>query len=163
MTETQFWSLIDQARMGRPESADPDSLGKVLDRLNDGDVSDFSLSFHEKICDLNLWRLWGAGYVIAGGMSDDGFRYFRAWIIGKGKDAFEVAIREPDELGPFVDNPEVENELLEYVAASILERRGVKEDTSGRCGRQADGEPTGEPFDEETIADSYPKLAALFG
>ncbi|MGC4050728.1 MAG: DUF4240 domain-containing protein [Paludibaculum sp.] len=133
-----------------------------MDGLNDDEVSDFGLAFHERICDLNRWRVWGAGYLIAGGMSDDGFRYFRAWIIGKGKDVFEVAMREPDELGPFVDNPEVENELLEYVPVNILERRGVQEDPRDRSGRQVDGEPTGDPFDEETIADSYPKLAALF-
>ncbi len=163
MTDTEFWSLIDQARMGQPESADPDSLGEVLDRLDDDGVLDFGHMYSEKLCDLNQWRLWGAGYVIASGMSEDGFHYFRSWIVGKGKDAFEAAMKDPDELGPFVDDPEVENELLEYAAIEILERRGIEEDPRDRSERQADGEPSGEPFDEDAVSDSFPKLARLFG
>ena len=96
-------------------------------------------------------------------MSDDSFHYFRSWILGKGRDAFEVAMRDPDELGPFVDNNEVDNELLEYVAVNVLEQRGVEEDPRDRCGRGADDPPTGEPFEEGTVAAAFPKLAALFG
>jgi len=44
-------------------------------------------------------------YVITGGMSDDSFHYFRSWILGKGRNLFEVAIKDPNELGPFVDDP----------------------------------------------------------
>jgi hypothetical protein len=119
--------------------------------------------FYEKICDLNKWRLWAAGYVIAGGMSDDSFHYFRSWVVGKGKNTFEVAMTDPDELGPLVDNNEVDNELLEYVAVNILGQRGVEEDPRDRSDRLADGEPTGEPFEEDTVAAAFPKLTALFG
>ena len=119
--------------------------------------------FYEKLCELNQWRLWAAGYVIAAGMSDDSFHYFRSWIIGKGRDTFEVAMKNPDELGPFVDNNEVDNELLEYVAVNTLEQRGVEEDPRDRSDRRADDQPTGEPFAEDTAAAAFPKLAALFG
>jgi len=126
-------------------------------------VLDFGHVFHEKICDLNQWRLWEAGYVIAGGMSDDGFHYFRSWIVGKGHKVFGVAMKEPDELGRFIDSSELENELLEYVAMNVLEKRGVGEDPRDRSGRSADDEPAGEPFDEEMAGASMPKLTALFG
>jgi len=82
--------------------------------------------FYEKLCDLNQWRLWAAGYVIAGGMSDDSFHYFRSWILGKGRDVFEVAMKDPDELGPFVDNNDVDNELLEYAALNVLNERTIE-------------------------------------
>lgn len=110
-----------------------------------------------------LWRLWAAGYVIAGGMSDDSFHYFRSWIIGKGRNAFEVAMNDPGKLGPFVDSKEVDNELLEYVAVKLLDQRGVEEDPRDRSQRSADAEPTGESFDEDTVGAVFPKLAALFG
>jgi hypothetical protein len=161
ISESQFWRFIDQARAGKPASADPDRLGKMLNRLDDEGLLDFGHMFYEKICDLNQWRLWGAGYVITGGMSDDAFHYFRSWIIGKGKDVFDVAMRDPDELGPFVDNPEVDNESLEFVAANILEKRGIEEDSRDRSERRADSEPSGEPFDEKTVAASFPRLAVL--
>jgi hypothetical protein len=115
------------------------------------------------MCDLNQWRLWAAGYVIAGGMSDDSFHYFRSWIIGKGQKVFEVAMKDPDELGPFIDNPEVDNELLEYVPVDLLKERGLEEDPRDRSDRRTDEEPKGEPFEEDTVVAAFPKLAALFG
>ena len=72
-------------------------------------------------------------------------------------------MNNPDELGPFVDNNEVDNELLEYVAVNTLEQRGVEEDPRDRSDRRAGDQPTGEPFAEDTAAAAFPKLAALFG
>jgi hypothetical protein len=152
IADEKFWSVIDQARAGSSASASPERLSEILNRLGDDEVLDFGHMFYEKVCDLNKWRLWAAGYVIAGGMSDDSFHYFRSWIVGKGKSAFEVAMKDPDELGSLVDNNEVDNELLEYVAVNILEQRGVEEDPRDRSDRRADEEPTGEPFEEDTVA-----------
>jgi hypothetical protein len=162
MTDERFWSIIDSAQ-GGSSSASPDRLADILGPLAKDEVSDFGLLFYNKICLLNSWRLWGAGYVIAGGMSDDSFHYFRSWIIGKGKNVYEIALTDPDQLGPFIDDPEVENELLEYVAIEVLEKRGIKEDPRDRADRTADFEPAGTPFEEDTVASSFPKLAAQFG
>ena len=163
MTDEQFWHLLDQARGDSSLSTEPGRLKTVLNVLRDDEVSDFGLMFYSKVCDLNNWRLWGAGYVIVGGMSDDGFHYFRSWVIGKGKQVFDVALKDPDELGPFIDDTEVENELLEYVTVEILKARGSYVEPRDRANRNADGDPIGEPFDEDTVADSFPKLAELFG
>ena len=163
MTDEQFWSLLAQARDGGSASASPEKLTEVLKRLSDDEVSDFGLIFYTKLCDLNSWRLWGAGYVIAGGMSDDSFHYFRSWIVGKGKEVFELAMEDPDGLGSFVDDREVENELLEYVTVDILKGRGSEVDPRDRSDRTPDFNPSGQPFDEETVSASFPKLAVLFG
>jgi hypothetical protein len=32
--------------------------------------------------------LWAAAYVINGGCSDDGFDYFRGWLIAQGREVF---------------------------------------------------------------------------
>jgi len=163
ITEERFWGLIDQARADTSASASPQRLQKLLSLLSDDDVIGFGHMFYEKLCDLNQWRLWAAGYVIAGGMSDDSFHYFRSWILGKGRDVFAVAMKDPDELGPFVDDNEVDNELLEYSAVNVLQQRAVEEDPRDRSDRRADDQPTGEPFEEHTVAAKFPKLAALFG
>jgi len=110
ITDERFWSVIDQARAGGSASASPERLSEILNRLSDDEILHFGHMFYEKICDLNKWRLWAAGYVIAGGMSDDSFHYFRSWIVGKGKNAFEVAMTDPDDLGPLVDNNEVDRQ-----------------------------------------------------
>lgn len=162
MTDEQFWRLIDQSRAGGSASASPERLQKLLRMLGDDEVLDFGHMFYEKLCDLNQWRLWAAGYVIAGGMGDDSFHYFRSWILGKGRDVFEAAMKDPDELGPYVDDNEVDNELLEYAAVKVLEERAVEEDPRDRSHRRADDQPAGEPFEENTVGATCPKLAALF-
>jgi hypothetical protein len=137
-----------------------------MKKLSDAEVSDFGQMFCEKLCDLNSWRLWGAGEVITPNMSGDSFHYFRSWIVGVGKRAYDVAMKDPDALGKFVDDTEeeisIDNEALEYVALEILKERGIHEDPRDRCSRDADAEPTGESFEMETVVDSYPKLAAQF-
>lgn len=160
MRDERFWALIDQARDRSKASASPQQLTRVLKALSSGEIQNFNHVFYEKLCDLNHWRLWGAGHVISAGMGDDSFHYFRSWIIGKGKAVFEVALSNPDELGPFVDTREVDNELLEYVPLNVLERRGIKEDPHDQSDRSPDGEPEGEPFDEDTVASSFPKLSS---
>jgi hypothetical protein len=166
MTDETFWSLLATAREGGATSACPHCLNKALKKLGDDEVSDFGLKFYEKVCDLNSWRLWGAGHVITGHMSGDSFHYFRTWIVGVGEEAFDVALENPDALGPFVDDKEdpinVDNEALEYVALKILMKRKNKTDPRERCVRSADDDPTGKPYAEDTVAASFPKLAAQF-
>ncbi len=160
MTDERFWSLIEQARSGQPASVPPNELRKVLEKLSDDELLEFGHKFYEKLCELNHWNLWGAGYVIAGGMGDDAFHYFRSWIIGKGKAAFDLAMQNPDELAPLIDNPDVDNELLEYEVLEVLGARGIEEDPRNRNDRSPDDDPEGEPFDEETVANRFPNLAA---
>jgi uncharacterized protein DUF4240 len=160
ITDERFWALIDEARTGSDASASPKRLAKVLGALSPTEIQEFGHMFYEKLCDLNQWTLWGAGHVITGGMGDDSFHYFRSWIIGKGKQAFEFALSNPDDLAPLIDNDEVDNELLEYVALEILKTKGIQEDPRERADHSPDDEPAGEPFDENTVTERFPKLAA---
>lgn len=161
ITDERFWLIIDQARNGTSASTSPKALAAVLKPLSDDEVSGFGHMFYEKLCALNFWRLWAAGYVIAGGMGDDGFHYFRSWIIGKGKELFEIALKDPDEIGPWIDNREVDNELLEYVAVEIMKQRQGS-DPRDLSDTHPDDDPRGEPFEEDTVKNICPKLAALF-
>jgi hypothetical protein len=60
--------------------------------------------------------LWGAAYLINGGASDDGFYYFRCWLIGMGRDVYEAAVANPDSLADAVD-PGTDAEAGIYAAA----------------------------------------------
>jgi hypothetical protein len=163
MDKSEFYSLIESTREDSgplQPSADPDALRDVLNELDDEVVAEFGTEFARELVRLNRWSVWGAGYVIAGGMSDDSFHYFRSWLIGKGSDAVEQALAEPDGLGIYVDDDEVDNELLEYVAIELLEERGIMDDPRDRIEASADDEPVGDPFDEETVAGDYPNLAS---
>jgi len=163
MDKSEFFALIDSTRenSGPTEpSADPQALRDVLNELEDDVIAEFAAEFTRELIRLNRWSVWGAGYVIAGGMSDDSFHYFRSWLIGKGSDAVEQAIAEPDGLGIYVDDVEVDNELLEYVAVELLEERGVEDDPRDTVDGSPDDDPVGDPFDEETVEKDYPNLSS---
>ena len=166
MDDATFWDIIDRARgeNAGPEtsSALPDDLERILEKKSDEEVAWFGRRFYEELIQLNRWSIWAAGYVIEEGMSGDSFHYFRSWLIGKGHTAVERAMSDPDGLGEFVDDPEeIDNELLAYVAVEVLQKRGG-EDPRNDVEDSPDDEPTGEPFDEETVYDAYPRLAAQF-
>ena len=42
--------------------------------------------------------LWAAAYVINSGCSDDGFDYFRGWLIVQGHEIYERVVADPDTL-----------------------------------------------------------------
>jgi hypothetical protein len=100
---------------------------------------------------------------MAGGMGDDSFHYFRSWIIGKGKSAYETALSSPDDLGPFAsEDDEFENELLEYAVLDVLEEREL-DDPAEEFEGSPDDAPQGEAWDEDDVYDLYPKLNKQFG
>jgi hypothetical protein len=159
--ESRFYELIEAARPGdaaQDLSADADELRTVLEPLSDEELTAFAARFDHELVRLNRWPIWAAGYVADGGMSDDGFHYFRAWLIGKGSAAVETALRDPDGLADFLnDDEELDNEELEYVAVELLESRELPEpDTTDL----PDAEPEGEPFDERTVEEDFPRIAA---
>lgn|GEM_PF-1331981 len=162
ITEAKFWSLLAKGRKRGATSACDCCVARYLKKLSDEEVFAFGLMLYEKVCDLNTWRIWGAGEVIMPSMSDDSFHYFRTWIVGCGKEAYELAMREPDALGPFVDDAEgnIDNEALEYSALKVLKERGIEDDFRDRASRDADDAPDGEPFNLETLSTTYPRLAA---
>jgi hypothetical protein len=160
--ETRFYELIDEAResaVPTAPSADPAALSDVLDELGDDELIGFHLAYLRQLERLNDWRVWGAGWAAARGMSDDAFHYFRSWLIGKGSEAVAVALSAPDELVDLLgeEDDELDNELLEYVALDLLDDRGLEVD-AGEI--EPDGEPAGEEFDEDDVEAQYPQLDA---
>jgi hypothetical protein len=152
-----FWEIVKESE-GKPIK-----LYSILAKRSSDEIVAFSRDFNQKLIDLNRWEIWGAGYVMAGGMSDDGFHYFRSWIIGRGQDAYETALRSPDDLGKFAAaDDDFENEALEYAALELLEERGVPDPRDG-FEIFPDDNPVGEQWDEEGVFAKFPKLSAQFG
>jgi hypothetical protein len=96
------WRLVARARDG---VADPDDVEAVARRaaslLAQRDPAEI-LAFERPLWQLmaRSYRadLWAAAYLIRGGCSDDGFDYFRGWLIAQGRDTFEAALDSPDGL-----------------------------------------------------------------
>ncbi|MBL3669821.1 DUF4240 domain-containing protein [Streptomyces sp. M2CJ-2] len=102
MNKQQFWQLIEAARN---QASNPNDGEDVAHRA----TSQLATHPTEEIVAAQqvLWNLmadsytnplWAAAYVINGGCSDDGFDYFRGWLIAQGREAFERVVAAPDAL-----------------------------------------------------------------
>lgn len=171
MTDARFWSIMDASAQFE---ADPDTqLDALRDRLSElspTEVLGFRDAFDRQMQRAYTWDLWGVAYVAHGGASDDGFEYFRRWLISKGQADFERVLATPDSL---VDHlvPSIEG-VLEFEEISYIAEEVWAEKTGGTPDAMPPSpawiepgtEPVGEPFDENpaALAARYPKtLGAL--
>lgn len=133
MTKDRFWALIDGARA--KAGGWEEMSGPLVSRLARYDTPDIMLwhqiflLYHQLSCKN---KLWAAAYVINGGCSDDGFDYFRGWLIAQGRDVFLKALADPDSLayaGACQDCAEFED-ILSAAASAYFEKQGGGRDYS---------------------------------
>jgi hypothetical protein len=117
------------------------------------------------------WDLWGAAYLLNGGCSDDGFEYFRGWLIAQGHEVFERVLEDPDVLAdlPHVrreasaDDPlDLECESMYGVVWDAYQALTGTMDLPGSIvGRYPPLEQTWDFDDEQQVRQRLPHLAAL--
>jgi hypothetical protein len=105
VTKKQFWEHLERSRR-KDADAHADRLVKRLAKLPVKEILDFDRLWEEANSAAYTWNMWGAAYIINGGCSDDGFDYFRGWLILRGRKAFEAALKNPDSLAGVVDPDE---------------------------------------------------------
>src|SRR5215469_5536047 len=105
MNQEQFWSIIARACQSDLHKVDEwdDNLERELKKLTPDEIIEWNHIFDRLAFRARTIDLWGAAYTINGGASDDGFYYFRCWLIGMGKDVYEAAVANPDSLAGVVD------------------------------------------------------------
>lgn len=174
MPEAQFWAIIDGlAAAGDDPEERLEALEIALTALSLDELIAYEMTFRRLLNQAYTWDLWGAAYVIHGGCSDDGFEYFRRWLVSRGRKAYEAALKDPDnladlDLAPMGPEGYWEFEEFYYVAVETYEEKGgdgdIRDHSEPESGLGGDG-PTGEEFsdDEEHLAKRYPKLWARFG
>jgi hypothetical protein len=117
MDRQGFWKLIDdaRARAGGDVYAVADHAVEILAGLSPEEITGAAQAFWDLMADSYREDLWGAAYLINGGASDDGFEYFRGWLIAEGREVFERAVAAPDTLAevPAVRTAAAEEEELE--------------------------------------------------
>ncbi|MCA9049079.1 MAG: DUF4240 domain-containing protein [Planctomycetaceae bacterium] len=163
MTPDEFWSLIDSTR---GDVDDPwghaEAVESELEQKSPEDIMDFERHLSALMEKSYNWDLWGAAYLINGGCSDDGFDYFRGWLVLQGKKVFEQALKDPDSLADY-SGTEMEVECEEILSAAFNAYQ-----TS--AGKDFPGVPIncpdlGEDWDfddDDEMSSRYPKLFARF-
>ena len=160
-----FWNLIERAF-----EASKGNLSKQVELLTEllAQSSVDDIAAYKTIMD-NLMdgaydaSLWDAAIIINCGCSDDGFDYFRAWLIAHGKGIYEKALVDPEVLVDLAEiNEWATDELFLYIAEYAYEHKTGQE-LPAHLYRRESPELRGTFWSEETRKNRFPKLAAKFG
>ncbi len=164
MTHDEFWKLIDKSRRGADDGDEQcEKLRNLLATLPIEDIFGFDRILHECLDASYRRDLWAAAYIINGGCSDDGFEYFRGWLVVQGQKYFEAALADPNEAGRWAEPDEAECESILGVAADAYQAKTGQVDFYERCARVAPATLVGDEWDEDTVHEKYPKLTKKFG
>lgn len=170
MDEARFWSIVD-ASCDLDQDRQLELIRASLNLLTPTELEGFEAIFDRQMQRSYRWDLWGAAYVAMGGASDDGFEYFRLWLISRGRAAFEQTIQNPDSLADIVPaNPEqMEFEDFAHVAPDVwATKTGKAWDEMPHLASffsPTAAAPIGDEFSDSPseLARRYPRLWKQFG
>lgn len=178
MTENQFWELIQASLDDLNEGLyQHESLRKILLGMESQKIAEFDQIYQRLFDKAYTGEVWAASLLLNGGFSsDDGFKYFRDWLISCGKQVYSKGISNPDSLA----EPEVQEEVFvdengfsiaQYEDFGSVAWEAYEEKTGGDINEQFvdENEPTELDWDSRTYEDSnwlqqnLPNLWSLFG
>jgi len=147
MDVEEFWQIIENVK----DSENPYRDIEIhLDRLPIGKLISYQEHFdifHNKA---NRWDIWGAAYIGNNGCSDDGFTDFKNWLISRGKNVYEAALENPDNLVEMNFKFSTYHESFGSVAEELYEEKTDEEMPRDEFGEfLGSGEPSGERWDFE--------------
>ena len=170
LDETIFWNIVDSSLNSTKDQVSQEKfLIKEIEKLTPKQMIGFRLRTDKLLFDTYNSDMWCAGYIMNGGCSDDGFEYFRNWIISRGNDTFYKAKENPDSLiSEFVEGQDYyEFESFWYVALTAFKNKTGKElydyisdDFVTAEGNYPNFEFTWNEEDPETMKPICPKLFA---
>jgi Protein of unknown function (DUF4240) len=140
MNRKDFWRIVETVRQ-RVHHGNPglpinqrceqyqDYLEKELQPLNSTELESFQDHLQLTVAAAYTSELFGASYLLNGGGSEDGFYYFRAWLVFQGREIHEQAIANPDSLAdicPTQGLADYECEEVLNIAKGLYEKRTGK-------------------------------------
>lgn len=172
MDATELWDLIETARDEAEDATDAyavaDALVRALSERDPGVIEAFDAALAALVAESYLTELWAAAYLINAGASDDGFDYFRGWLIAQGRDVFEAALADPDSLaeipavrGAIASGEPLECEAMLGVAWDAYEIATDDELPDGGKVALPELAPMWDFDDEDEMREHLPRLASL--
>ena len=174
--EQEFWKIMDyscNAAKGDMELQNQVII-KKLSAYAPEEIINFEIILCKKLIKANDYRILAANKIIDSWVSDDGFLYFRLWLISLGRQTFEQTLKDPDYLANVTGKGIVPDfEYLLYASTqAYINKTGKKEedDTFPRGVAFAQGlnydfggaPMTGKNWKEDELPKLYPKLWEKF-
>lgn len=162
MGEKEFWKLIEVVKKeaGTNVESRPAVLQQHLSTRSPKNIQSFQQKYDALLLEANSWSLWGAASIMNGGCSDDGFHYFRDWLISEGETVFKNALLNPDSLVSVSRRDYFELELFGYAALKAYAANGA-----GELERDFSVEyavTKGREWEESELPQLFPALAAKY-
>lgn len=125
MAENSYWALIEKAKKSSDDlNMQADFLQKELEQMTAEDIIGFRLRTDKLMAETYTSDMWCAAYIANQGASDDGFEYFRLWLIAQGKEVFMKVKSRPDNLVNYAQpGAELEFEPFWYVALNAFSEK----------------------------------------
>jgi hypothetical protein len=130
LNEDLYWQIVADSLDNTGGQEDQEGwLERRLEQLTPTEIVGFRLRTDKLLYDTYTPEMWCAGYIMNGGCSDDGFEYFRNWVISRGKEVYYKAKENPDSLIDQVeeDVDEYEFESFWYVALATFKNKTGKD------------------------------------
>lgn len=162
MSIDEFWVIIERARRGNPDCYEfARRVSASLGRLPADSIMGFAYHLESCFSSSYRWDLWAVAYIVNGGASDDGFEYFRGWLIAQGREVFDAAMKDPERAADHavVDGRNECEEVL-YLASTAFEKRTKRKLPFGFVTRAQT--PFGQKWDESDLPRLYSVLVERF-
>ncbi len=161
MDEDVFWDLIQQSDHENQSSGEfLDVLQNKLEAMSATEIKKFKKYLLEKMDELYHWDIWALAYIVRGGCGDDAFDYFRAWVVSKGKENFEIVKNlQREKLQELFSSEDPQFESFMYVANDAYENKQSEMMSEPRVKSQ---KIQGKEWNEEEICLKYPKICEMF-
>lgn len=159
-----FWQVIDRSRTpDGNENRFRRNLRKETKSWTLAQILGFKLRLEQALEESYTWGIWGVAYLINGGCSDDGFHYFRLWLIAQGREVFSAAMERPESIANVASqNQDNEFEMLGYIPAELYARRSRKPMPIVSSPISTSPEPAGRKWEEDDLPQLFPEVARLF-
>jgi hypothetical protein len=157
----EFWKIIEAALANTKNGeADMNVIKRSLEGMTAEEILGFDRELQRRRAESYRWDLWAVAYIVNGGCSDDGFDYFRGWLISKGRKYFETAMADPVRAADEAEPDACECEDLLYVASSVYKEK------TGEFPPKSDvpfpSNPAGKAWEEDQLEKLYPALWARY-
>ncbi|MFG1677402.1 DUF4240 domain-containing protein [Micromonospora sp. NPDC049282] len=183
MNRETFWEIVERSRAEVGDTRHASSAATVarhlvaqLTALGPSTAVEFQHVYDSLDQETYRWDLWAAAYLMRGGCSDDGFDYFRGWLIAQGRAVWEQAVADPDSLAGVGVDPDDDLVECEEMVAAAGDAHAAStgddeafwealEQTEGDDEPTASADPAGEDFDfddDEQMRARLPRLAAIY-
>lgn len=150
LNENLYWQIVDKSvKSSADQSEQEEFLIREIGNLTPAQMIGFRLRTDKLLYDTYNSEMWCAGFIMNGGCSDDGFEYFRNWVISRGKETYYKAKQNPDNL---IDEANAQMDVYEFESFWYVALKAFEQKTGKDLYRYIDDEKF------KTKEGNYPKI-----